>query len=290
MRLAAGCLWVMCMAGMASAEEFRGWAEIANWDLVNPLHSILGRKHLDCGVMDLDHLPTELEREVAWACVDDAVKRKVAFKYATVEGEYQTRVQTVFAQARGGAQWRLRHAYDASKNRYPTSVQLCKSVRVDRDTLRVAGSGCAAGHPQLPPPESSWPFCCYEGFVESVDAMIGPQARDCGLLIADKPVADTRRRQAVECVSQALNGRDPFKFGYLPPKSDVAYIMLRSQAGELWTVRYQRSFANGHGLETQVNSVCQGIMFDPAVLIYQGYDCKLHSDGGLPTYEPHPDH
>jgi hypothetical protein len=126
--------------------------------------------------------------------------------------------------------------------------------------------------------------------VESVDAMIGPEAMDCGFIRGEKPVADTRRRQAAECVSMGLNGRRPFKFGYIPPHSSVAYIILRSQAGELWTVRYERKISDGHGLETQVNQTCEGIFFDPAVLIYQGYICKLQSDGGLPTYEPNPGH
>jgi hypothetical protein len=264
---------------------FGGWAEIANVGFEYPLHNILGRAPVDCGVMDLDHLPTELKREAAWACVDDAVKRKRAFKYATVEGEYKTRVQTVFAQAEGGAQWLLVHAYDRAKNRYPVTVKRCESIRVDRDRLRVAGTKCVADDPQLPPPKSSWPFCCYEGFVESIDALTGPGAIDCGFINQNEPVDDKRRLEAAECAGRQMSGRAPFKFGNLPPKSGYAYVVLRSAAGEIWLVIFRRTLGRDL-VDAQFNQTCKWVMIDPATLHLDGLDCRWVSDSGLPTYDP----
>lgn len=46
-----------------------------------------------------------------------------------------------------------------------------------------------------------------------------------------------------------------------------------------------------HLHETQINQVCADMMFDAATLQFHGIDCKLVSNGGLPTYvRPNPGH
>jgi hypothetical protein len=138
---------------------------------------------------------------------------------------------------------------------------------------------------------SSWKFMCYQGFVESVDKLVGPDAIDCGLIDQQsEKVTEARKLGAVRCVEETLHGVRPFKFGMVPAGSNVVYLLLRSPAGELWTVRYERSIANKHLHETQINQTCKNVSFDSGALIIQGADCKVISIGGLPTYEPNPGH
>lgn len=138
---------------------------------------------------------------------------------------------------------------------------------------------------------SRWKSMCYEGFVESVDELVGPSAADCGFLDStSEKVSEIRKREAAQCVRAAMNGKQPFKFGTIPPESNVVYVLMRSAAGEFWQVRYERYIANQHLHETQINQKCKHMTFDGAALIFQGVDCTLVSDGGLPTYDAHPRH
>jgi hypothetical protein len=133
---------------------------------------------------------------------------------------------------------------------------------------------------------TSWKTVAYAGFVESVDELTGPSAIDCGFLDwRSGKVSVSRKQVAARCVNEALNGKQPFRFGTVPPESNVIYVLLRSAAGELWQVRYSRFIANQHLHETQFNQTCRYMTFDEAALIFQGLDCKLVSNGGLPTYD-----
>ena len=138
----------------------------------------------------------------------------------------------------------------------------------------------------------AWKFLCYPGFVESVDALVGADAVDCQFLDRrEEELPDVTRQSAADCVAEALEEKKPFKFGTVQAGSDVVYVLMRSAANELWTVRYSRNIANQHLHETQVNQVCANVMFDAATLLFHGIDCKLVSNGGLPTYvRPNPGH
>lgn len=73
--------------------------------------------------------------------------------------------------------------------------------------------------------------------------------------------------------------------------ANVAYVLLRSAAGEIWTVRYARDITNGHMHESQINQICAEAVSDESTLQFRGVDCKLISNGGLPTHvRPHPGH
>ena len=148
----------------------------------------------------------------------------------------------------------------------------------------------AAGVANASPP--AWKSLCYPGFVESVDVLVGADAVDCRFL--DRREAElsvVTRQKAADCVVAALNDNKPFKFGTVPTGSDVVYVLMRSAANELWTVRYSRNIANQHLHETQINQVCANVMFDAAALQFHGIDCKLVSNGELPTYvRPNPGH
>lgn len=130
-----------------------------------------------------------------------------------------------------------------------------------------------------------WKYVCYDGFVESVDALVGPGATDCGFIDRrNDKVVEGRVREAADCVDTALIGRRPFKFGTIPPDSNVVYVLLRSTAGELWQVRFERSLNKREVVETQVNQKCRDMAFDGGALIVQGIDCTRVSNGRLPTY------
>lgn len=136
-----------------------------------------------------------------------------------------------------------------------------------------------------------WKYVCYDGFVESVDALVGPKATDCGFIDRrNDKVVEGRLRAAADCVSAALGGRQAFKFGTIPPDSNVVYVLLRSASGELWQVRYERSLSKREVVETQLNQKCRNMTFDVGALIFQGIDCSFVSNGGLPTYDANSRH
>lgn len=136
-----------------------------------------------------------------------------------------------------------------------------------------------------------WKYLCYDGFVESVDALVGASGTDCGFIDRrNDKVIESRVRAAADCVSAALNGKQPFKFGLIPPDSNVVYVLVRSASGELWQVRYERSLGKRDVVETQLNQKCRSMAFDIGALIFQGVDCAFVSDGRLPTYDSNTRH
>ena len=148
--------------------------------------------------------------------------------------------------------------------------------------LGVAAAACGA---------TPWKFVCYDGFVESVDRLVGQGAIDCGFVdLASRVVSRTERARIAGCVTAALAGQRPFKYGVVPADSTVFHALLRAADGELWTVRYARDISNGHMHETQFNQKCRHMSFDPGALIFSGVDCTLVSTEGLPTYDPHTGH
>jgi hypothetical protein len=127
-----------------------------------------------------------------------------------------------------------------------------------------------------------WKYVCYDGFVESIDVLVGPAATDCGFVDRrNDKVAEGRLRAAADCVSAALNGKQPFKFGTIPSESNVVYVLARSAAGELWQVRYERTLSKRDVVESQINQKCRNTTFDVGALIFQGIDCALVSNGRL---------
>jgi hypothetical protein len=136
-----------------------------------------------------------------------------------------------------------------------------------------------------------WKYVCYDGFVESVDTLVGPVATDCGFVDRrNDKVAAGRLRAAADCVSAALDGTQPFKFGTIPPESNVVYVLVRSAAGELWQVRYERTLGKRDVVETQINQKCRSMTLDVGALIFQGIDCALASNGRLQTYDSNSRH
>lgn len=136
-----------------------------------------------------------------------------------------------------------------------------------------------------------WKYMGYDGFVESIDALAGPSAIDCGFLDRrNETFASPRVRQAADCVGAALNGREPFKFGTIPPNSNVIYVLLRSAAHELWEVRYERTLSKRDLVETQLSQKCKNMTFDAGAVTFMGIDCVFVSSSGLPTYDPNSRH
>jgi hypothetical protein len=111
--------------------------------------------------------------------------------------------------------------------------------------------------------ERPWKEHAYPGFVESIDALVGPGAHDCGYY-------DTiERRQTPEfhkfvrqCVEAAIASGNPFKFGHESTGVDAHtwVVLARSPSGELWYIHVSNGALYGRGIG-QLNSVCKSFRF-----------------------------
>ncbi len=65
---------------------------------------------------------------------------------------------------------------------------------------------------------------------------------------------------------------------------------MRSRCADADDKDSDRSVANKHLHETQINQTCANMMLDTDALILHGVECTLVSNGGLPTHVAHPGH
>ena len=132
----------------------------------------------------------------------------------------------------------------------------------------------ATGHP--------WSPTGYEGFVESIDALVGPEAIDCGFfnLVGRKP-ASTVRRKARACVEQAVAAGHTFKYGTarLPIDSFATEVIARTADGTLWMIAYD-VMIDGDAPQ-QWNRICQSVAVDPRTMIIDAQGCAENSTGRL---------
>lgn len=148
---------------------------------------------------------------------------------------------------------------------------------------------CLAGDPGRP--ATAWPWCCYDGFMESVDALAGPAPLDCGYLnFAAAKISSARQRRSAECVRDTLSGAQPFKFGISLPEPQALQVLVRSPENVLWIVKYWRERSRVDIAEHQLNRTCQSVKFDEKTLALEGHDCVDSTEFLLPTYVPHPGH
>ena len=122
----------------------------------------------------------------------------------------------------------------------------------------------------------------YQGFAESIDALVGPAAIDCGFLnLLDEKLGEAAKRKAYQCVRSALSGRQPFKFGTLRiPTDSYGYeVLARSPQGELWRVTFDLMLTDDES-GRQWNQVCKSVTID-ADLIVRGKNCLSKPDGRL---------
>jgi len=159
-------------------------------------------------------------------------------------------------------------------------------VRAVWSLLAVCGV-CLAGDPGKA--AKTWPWCCYDGFMESVDALAGPGASDCGYLnFAAAKVSSEQQRKSGRCVRAALEGAQPFKFANSPSEAQSLRVLLRSQEGALWIVKYWRERSHVDIAEHELNKTCKTVSFDDKTLDFEGHDCVDSTEFMLPTYVPHP--
>src|SRR5262249_23327730 len=127
-----------------------------------------------------------------------------------------------------------------------------------------------------------WKPVGYQGFAESIDALVGPGAIDCGFLdLLHEKQGAIAKREAYQCVRSALQGRRPFKFGTLRiPADSYGYeILARTPQGELWRVTFDRMLTDDESGQ-QWNQVCKSASID-ADLIVRVEDCVNKPDGRL---------
>src|SRR5262245_32420193 len=87
-------------------------------------------------------------------------------------------------------------------------------------------------------------WSCNQDLAESVDALVGPDAIDCGFHEMFKSLRKAVHRKAYGCVEQALRGDKPFRFGTrrIPLDSVVTEILVRSRDGKLWLIVHDYIF------------------------------------------------
>ena len=132
------------------------------------------------------------------------------------------------------------------------------------------------------PPVSHWEPRGYQGFTESIDALVGPDALDCGFLnLLDEKLSETSKRAAYQCVQSALSGKRAFKFGTLRiPADSYGYeILARTPQGELWRVTFDLMLTDDESGQ-QWNQVCKAASIDKQLIVH-GKDCVNKPDGRL---------
>lgn len=138
-------------------------------------------------------------------------------------------------------------------------------------------------------PKGSWANVAYRGFAESIDALTGQGAHDCGFIevIGESEDFSTRRKAkktraaANACVQQALRGGEPFKFGavHLPIDSYTYEVLARATDGKLWLIVYDVMIDGTAG--QQWNKVCESVSIDDETLFMKGIGCADMPDGVL---------
>jgi hypothetical protein len=143
---------------------------------------------------------------------------------------------------------------------------------------------CSCATAETPPVAHAWPLSGYEGFVESIDAFVGPAVVDCGFfnLLEGKPTSNARHR-ALTCVERAIKSGQTFKYGTerLPIDSFATEVIARTADGKLWMVVFD-VMVDGDAPQ-QWNQVCQSVAVDPRTMIIDAQGCVENSTGRLVT-------
>src|SRR5262245_57997208 len=133
-------------------------------------------------------------------------------------------------------------------------------------------TGCAAAPILDRPNHGAWQPMGYAGFSESIDALVGSTAIDCGFLnMLDTKTTDAMKRRASDCVQAAMSGGQPFKFGTVRvPIDSYAYeVLARSSTGELWQITYDQMLLEEDGAQ-QWNKVCKSATLERGTLFLTG--------------------
>jgi hypothetical protein len=136
-----------------------------------------------------------------------------------------------------------------------------------------------------PPPLTSgaWSPEGYKGFVESIDALVGPNAVNCGYVnLLEVEKGSQARRDAYACVQYVLARGLPFKFGtYRIPIDSHAYeVLARAPDGKLWEITYDQMVDDDESGQ-QWNRTCRSVRMDRKTLDFIGVDCVQRPDGML---------
>lgn len=143
----------------------------------------------------------------------------------------------------------------------------------------LAQAGAVAAEPD------AWLNVGYKGFGESIAALAGSGAVDCGFvnLLGESRPKRAQRKRAIACVRDASSRGVPFKFGTLrvPIDSYVHEVYVRTAAGERWKIVYD-IMIDGDAPQ-QWNATCKDISVDPKTLYLNGTECVEKSTGRLVT-------
>jgi hypothetical protein len=128
---------------------------------------------------------------------------------------------------------------------------------------------------------AEWKPVAYPGFVQSIDVLAGPTARDCGWLnLMETRPRGKVERAAYDCVQAVLKGSAPFKFGAMRIFADSQKyeVVVRQADGKLWLISYE-VMLEGEAPQ-QWNQVCRDISVEESLVI-KGEECAEHSRGKL---------
>jgi hypothetical protein len=149
--------------------------------------------------------------------------------------------------------------------------------------LVFAAVTACAGAGVVPDQARSWNAVGYEGFGASIDALVGPEAIDCGYwdLMSPTALKSHEKRRAFECVRRALRSGAPFKFGTVRiPLDSYSYeVVARASDGRLWMITFDIMIDDT--APQQWNRICEKVRVDARTLFAHGVGCVAKPDGRL---------
>jgi hypothetical protein len=138
--LAALGMTLMAVAAPPSMED---WQRVGNTEFRDAIRKVVGTDAVDCGLLDLVvRQQHRSEARKVLACIEDAKRRKVSFKYGTFRIPIDTHVYEVYLQSAAGQAWLFAYDLAPAENEFQMWFVSCQMVDVDVDTLIITGENC----------------------------------------------------------------------------------------------------------------------------------------------------
>jgi hypothetical protein len=139
-----------CMGALAVTAQpgFEKWERVGNDEFREAMQKVVGANPVDCGLLDLvQRQKHRAEARKVLACIDEAKRRKVSFRYGTFRIPIDTHVYEVYLQSASGESWLAAYDLAPLENEFQMWFVSCKQVDVDPDTLIITGENCEERSP-----------------------------------------------------------------------------------------------------------------------------------------------
>jgi hypothetical protein len=136
----------------------------------------------------------------------------------------------------------------------------------------VLATSCATEVAQYQP--GMWKPMGYEGFSETVNAVAGDDAVDCGFVNLVPLDSEPAHRAAFQCVQAAIRRGDPFKYGTADiPIDSLAYMVLAKPRGEDFWLRTYDVMISPERERAQWTKRCKSVRLNGRRMTYEGFEC-----------------